>query len=328
MTPRHLFVIMVQLVARALAIGAMVGAVVFSMAILATPAHGQPCCDVQVVPKAHRVVDKTYTLTPDQVETLATKLKTISETSGVVIGVLLVDTTQPEAIFDYSQRTFDEWKLGGKGKDNGVLIVVAKKDRKVRLHTGYGTEGAIPDAIAKRITDGMAKNFKTGNFYGGLNFAVDEVAKRMKKEIETASATVAADPVSAGNELKVLLIFFIFFGIGICIILYILHLKRAKEEARQARQQREAEERSYRQKYKPSYTSAATPARKQTYEKPAKRRKDDDDVIVPIIVATEMYRAPEPSYTPPSDNSYTPSESGGGYSGGGGSESSWDSSND
>jgi uncharacterized protein len=122
----------------------------------------------------HRVTDLTQTLNAEQQSALEQKIAAFEQEKGSQIAVLIVPTTQPEVIEQYSIRVADTWKLGREKEDDGVLIVVAKNDRKMRIEVGYGLEGAIPDLIAKRvITEVMAPPFKQGDFYGGISKAVD-----------------------------------------------------------------------------------------------------------------------------------------------------------
>ena len=92
------------------------------------------------------------------------------------MAVLLLPTTQPETIEQYAVRVFEQWKLGRKGVDDGVLLVVAKDDRRLRIEVGYGLEGILPDAIAKRIiSEDIAPRFKQGDFAGGLRAGVTRI---------------------------------------------------------------------------------------------------------------------------------------------------------
>lgn len=123
-----------------------------------------------------RVTDLTQTLTPDQQSQLEAKLMAFEKEKGSPIAVLILPTTQPEDIAQYSIRVTDAWKLGRAKQDDGILILVAKDDRKMRIEVGYGLEGAVPDLIAKRIvSEIMAPSFKQGDFYGGINNAADKL---------------------------------------------------------------------------------------------------------------------------------------------------------
>ena len=152
---------------------------------------------VAVPPLTARVTDLTETLSAAQKARLESELAALETRKGSQLVILIVPTTQPEVIEDYSMRVAEAWKIGrGKERaqrdtgdkrataiDDGVLILVAKNDRKVRIEVGYGLEGAIPDAIAKRIiSDGITPRFRDGDFFGGLNAAVDLITHRIDGE--------------------------------------------------------------------------------------------------------------------------------------------------
>jgi len=127
--------------------------------------------------KAH-VTDLTRSLAPDQIASLDAKLAAFEARKGSQIGVLIVPSTQPESIEQYSIRVVEQWKLGRKGVDDGALLLVAKDDRALRIEVGYGLEGALPDATANRIVeDIIVPRFKTGDFYGGIDAGVDAMIK-------------------------------------------------------------------------------------------------------------------------------------------------------
>jgi uncharacterized protein len=124
------------------------------------------------------VTDLTGTLTPDQASALEAKLRAFERTKGSQVAVLIVPTTQPEEIEQYSIRVVDQWKLGRGKVDDGVLVLVALNDRKVRLEVGYGLEGALPDATANRIIQqDILPSFKRGDYYGGISTGVDRVMR-------------------------------------------------------------------------------------------------------------------------------------------------------
>jgi uncharacterized protein len=144
---------------------------------------------VAIPPLAHRVTDLTSTLNSDQQAALESKLQAFEQNKGSQIAILIVPTTQPEDIAQYSIRVVDQWKLGREKPDDGLLVLVAKSDRKVRIEVGYGLEGAIPDAIAKRIvSDIMQPSFKLGDFYGGLDAATTQLIKLIDGESLPAPA--------------------------------------------------------------------------------------------------------------------------------------------
>ncbi|MDP2247019.1 MAG: YgcG family protein [Nitrosomonadales bacterium] len=123
-----------------------------------------------------RVTDTAGILQAEQKTALESKLAGFEQEKGSQIAILIVPTTQPEAIEQYAIRVVESWKLGRKGVDDGLLILVATDDRTMRIEVGYGLEGVIPDAIAKRvIAEIMTPYFRQGDFYGGLNAAVDQL---------------------------------------------------------------------------------------------------------------------------------------------------------
>lgn len=123
-----------------------------------------------------RVTDLTGTLTAEQRQALETRLAEFEARKGAQIAVLLVPTTLPETIEQYARRVLDEWKLGRKGIDDGALLLVAMKDRRLRIETQYGLEGVLPDAIAKRIIDEtVTPQFRRQDFYGGISAGVERM---------------------------------------------------------------------------------------------------------------------------------------------------------
>lgn len=129
------------------------------------------------------VTDLTNTLSPDQRATLEQDLSAFSQRKGSQIAVLLVPTTEPEPIEQYALRVAEAWKLGRKGVDDGVLFLVAKDDRAMRIEVGYGLEGVIPDAVAKRIiSEIVTPYFKQGDVYGGVDAAVERLIRLIDGE--------------------------------------------------------------------------------------------------------------------------------------------------
>ncbi|MET3475799.1 TPM domain-containing protein [Variovorax atrisoli] len=123
-----------------------------------------------------RVIDQTGTLDSAQRNGLETKLAAVEQRKGSQIVVLMVPTTAPEDIASYTQRLGDAWKVGRKDVGDGLVVVVAKDDRKMRIATAKALEGAVPDLAAARIIDEeMKPRFRNGDFAGGLNAAVDRL---------------------------------------------------------------------------------------------------------------------------------------------------------
>jgi uncharacterized protein len=152
-----------------------------------------------------RVTDLTQTLSPEQQNQLEAKLAAFEQAKGSQIAVLMLPTTQPEDIAQFSIRVTDAWKLGRAKPDDGVLIVVAKNDRKMRIEVGYGLEGAIPDLTAKRIiNEMMAPSFKQDDYYTGINNALDQLMRLITGE-QLPAASVNALPADAAAKLPLLL---------------------------------------------------------------------------------------------------------------------------
>jgi uncharacterized protein len=126
------------------------------------------------VPKlSARVTDLTDTLTQEQRKTLEDRLAAFEARKGSQLAVLLVPTTQPEPIEQFGIRVGEQWKIGRKGIDDGAILIAAMKDRAVRIEVGYGLEGVLPDAVAKRIVEEyIVPRFKQGDFYGGIDAAL------------------------------------------------------------------------------------------------------------------------------------------------------------
>jgi len=130
-----------------------------------------------------RVTDLTGSLTGGERDALEQRLAAFEKTKGSQIALLIVPTTQPEAIEQYSIRVVDAWQLGRKDVDDGVLLLVAKNDRKLRIEVGRGLEGVIPDAIAKRIiAERISPAFREGRFAAGLSDGVDAIIARIQGE--------------------------------------------------------------------------------------------------------------------------------------------------
>ena len=132
---------------------------------------------------SRRVTDLTATLSADQVAALDGKLAAFEAQKGSQIAVLILPTTQPEDIAQFGIRVAERWKIGRAKVDDGVILIVAKDDRTLRLEVGYGLEGAIPDAIAKRvIAETITPYFKAGDFYGGIDAGVQQLMRLIEGE--------------------------------------------------------------------------------------------------------------------------------------------------
>src|SRR6266404_4035548 len=147
-----------------------------ALAVLAAPAFAQ---NLQPIPKlSARVADLTGTLTAEQQSLLEEKLAEFEARKGAQIALLVVPTTQPEEIAQYSIRVVDQWKLGRQKIDDGALLMVAKNDRELRIEVGKALEGVLTDLTAHRIiSETIVPLFRQGDFYGGINAGLDQMIR-------------------------------------------------------------------------------------------------------------------------------------------------------
>ena len=167
----------------------------------------------RVPPLSARVSDLTQSLTAPEREALEAKLADWEARTGNQMVVLLVPSTQPEPIEAYSLRVAEAWKIGRKGQDNGVLLLVAKNDRKARIEVGYGLEGALTDVTARRIiAEDMAPQFGAGRFAAGINAAVDRIVAVVAEGKPLPAPKARETPASGSGfsfELLLVLVFFV-----------------------------------------------------------------------------------------------------------------------
>lgn len=167
--------------------------------------------DLQPIPELRaRVIDQTGTLDAASVTALETKLAAFEQSRGSQVVVVMVATTAPEDIADYTQRLGDAWKIGRPAVGDGVLFVIAKNDRRMRIATAKALEGAIPDLMARRILDGaVTPAFRGGDYAGGIEAGVDQILARIRGE-ELPLPAAANAPRQAGFDGMELLIFLVF----------------------------------------------------------------------------------------------------------------------
>lgn len=177
------------------------------LALAAVPARAQ---DVLPVPSlTARVIDQTATLTPGQAAALEAKLQALEAQLGSQIVVLMVPTTAPEDIAAYAHRVADTWKIGRREIGDGLLLVVAKDDRRVRIEVAKALEGAIPDLMARRVIDqAIVPAFRAGDYHRGLDQAVDRLAALIRGEGLPAPVDSAprGDPGTQWSDLLVFLL--------------------------------------------------------------------------------------------------------------------------
>ena len=173
----------------------------------ALPLHAQ---DVLPVPAlTARVIDQTGTLSEPQRAALDARLAAFEAEAGPQIVVLMVATTQPEDIAAYAQRVADSWKIGRREVGDGLLLLVAKNDRKVRIEVAKALEGAVPDLAARQIIDrAITPAFRAGDYAGGLSAAVDLLIARVKGEALPLPKAQRGAAQHGGGSLEQVGIFF------------------------------------------------------------------------------------------------------------------------
>lgn len=162
------------------------------------------------------VTDLTGTLTADQAAALEQKLRAFEARKGSQVAVLLVPTTAPETIEQYSIRVAEQWRVGRGQVDDGVILLVAKDDRTVRIEVGYGVEGAIPDVLANRIiAQVIVPRFRQGQFAEGIDEGVDRIIALLDgeplPEVEQRGRSSQGQGI---GTLLPLLLMFVFVGSG------------------------------------------------------------------------------------------------------------------
>lgn len=173
-------------------------------AVLAQPLQPVPALTA-------RVIDQTGTLSAAQTEAIEARLRSLEEKSGSQVVVLMVPSTAPEDIAPYAHRVASDWKIGRKDVGDGLLIVIAKDDRRMRMEVARALEGAIPDLVAARIIDQqMAPFFRQNDYAGGILAAIDQVGARIAGEYLPAPSQQrsAADDVDLEG-----MAIFLFFGV-------------------------------------------------------------------------------------------------------------------
>lgn len=139
--------------------------------------------EVAIPPLKKHATDLTATFSTQELAQLEQKLTAFEQAKGSQIAVLIVPTTQPETIEQYAMRVAETWKLGRKGIDDGILLLIAQNDHALRIEVGYGLEGAVPDAKAKRIVaDIITPQFKQGQFAAGIHAGIDALIGLIKGE--------------------------------------------------------------------------------------------------------------------------------------------------
>ena len=178
--------------------------------LVAVPPAGAGDGLVVVPTLSSRVTDLTATLDASQKASLEGQLAAFEKAHGSQIAILMLPSTQPETIEQYGIRVAEAWKVGRKGKDDGVIVLVAKNDHKLRIEVGYGLEGGLNDAVSKRIVaETMAPHFKDGDWAGGLAAGVAQIQKVIEGEALPAPEQASAQRGRADDWQQVLMVGFV-----------------------------------------------------------------------------------------------------------------------
>jgi uncharacterized membrane protein YgcG len=296
-------------------------AAVFLMAFVAISAHAI----LAVPPSGHRVTDLTGTLSPTDTELVARDLERIEKETQAQVLVLVVESLQDEPIEDFSVRVFDEWKPGHAGVNDGVIIVLAKKERRMRIAVGRGLEGAIPDLAAKRVTAGkMVPAFKRGAFAAGFIDAANELERLIKVEQKLTVAAAASAPVAAAapreedSGIPMFVIVFGVVGLGVVIWIGFLDAIVSRPSPRPARSDTERSRTEY---------ERASPNRRSNAEifssEPRPRRRTYSTESSTSMAAGAVLGSTWSSGSSPSPDSSNTVSSGGGDTAGGGASDSY-----
>src|SRR5690606_5350889 len=172
-----------------------------------------PAAALDVPPLKRHVNDLAGLLSASEAQALEQKLSQYEAATTNQFVLLTVPSLEGDVLEDFSLRVVERWQLGQKQQDNGLLLLVAKADRKMRFEVGYGLEGNLPDALAGRIIrDGMAPAFKRGDFAGGINLAFDAAMEAASgKEIQLPQRAVKQlDPIGDLLPMGLFLLFVLF----------------------------------------------------------------------------------------------------------------------
>src|SRR5688572_24689245 len=165
-------------------------------------------------PSPPRLVnDFTNTLTPAQVQDLENKLVAYDDTTSSQIAIVLINSLEGYDIAEYGLKLGRDWGIGGKEFSNGILLLVAVDDRKVRIEVGYGLEGAVPDITSKHIIEeSITPNFKQGNYYRGLDQGTDDIIRAAAGEYKAPASYGKKKGKTGFGVILAMIILFIFLG--------------------------------------------------------------------------------------------------------------------
>lgn len=174
----------------------------------------------EIPPKSTTLVtDYTNTLSAGDKQRLEDKLVAFDDSTSTQIAIVIMRSVGEYDIGEYAIKLGRAWGIGRQGKNNGVLILVAKEDRKLTIQTGYGVEGALPDAVTRQIRENdINPRFREGDFYGGLNAGVDQIIKYTKGEYKAEAKPKKRDKGGSGAGVLI--------GIIVTVIIVIIISRR------------------------------------------------------------------------------------------------------
>lgn len=176
--------------------------------MMVTPSWAQALVPIPAL--TARVIDQTGTLAPADVAVLEQQLQTFEQQRGTQIVVLLVPSTAPEDITDFTQRLGDAWQIGRREVGDGLLLVVALNDRRLRIAPAKALEGAVPDLAAQRIIDQViSPAFRQGDVAGGLRAGLSHLQARIEGEALPLPAAGVSSPADGVNWLDLGILFFV-----------------------------------------------------------------------------------------------------------------------
>lgn len=171
---------------------------------------------LDVPPLTGRVVDLAHVLPPNTVESLTARLKAHEETTSNQVTVLVLPSLEEEPLESFSHRVATTWKLGQKGTDNGALLMVAMKERKIRIEVGYGLEGALTDArSAQIIRNEIVPRFRAGDVPGGVAAGVDAILKTIEGTYQASEKTAPGLDSDVMGQVVVAVIVGLVVGLGL-----------------------------------------------------------------------------------------------------------------
>lgn len=157
--------------------------------------------DLQIPKLQARVTDLAGVLTPEQTNNLENKLKQFEASDSTQIAVLIIPSLEGEEIADYSVRVASAWRLGQKGRDNGALLIIAMKERKVRIEVGYGLEPTLTDALSRRIIENeIVPNFRRGDFSQGIDRGVAAIMQAVRGMYQPSRRPSAGNGSGTGSS--------------------------------------------------------------------------------------------------------------------------------